>query len=131
MFDPKPKTKLDVNLVPLVNIVFLLLIFFLLTGTIAAQDPIEVALPEAEMGDERFGQRVKIFVNAQNAIYLHEAVISLAELQIELRRMIANNGPVPISINADGAASARGLLLLLQHVEEAGGQQVAIATEAR
>ena len=48
--DPPPRRPFEA-MVPLINIVFLLLIFFLLAGTIAPQSPVDVTLPEGAQND--------------------------------------------------------------------------------
>ena len=48
----KNQTKELVNLIPMINLVFLLLIFFLLTGVISQKDPIEISKPDSIFGEQ-------------------------------------------------------------------------------
>lgn len=78
----KNQTKELVNLIPMINLVFLLLIFFLLTGVISQKDPIEISKPDSIFGEQNSIKKKEknIFVTQENDIFVNTTKIKIESL---------------------------------------------------
>lgn len=108
---------------PLINVVFLLLIFFMLTGTLRPPEAMDVALPTVagNQPDASRPDRPVLGLDPTGRIALNGRIVPLAAL----RRLDAREG---IEIRADREVPARILLDLLEHLDEAGVPHVDLVT---
>lgn len=107
------------SIVPMINVVFLLLIFFLMTSQLAPPEPFEVSPPEAQTDAEAEAEPV-LFVSAEGRIAFGghegaEAIAALAGQQPE--------GSV-IQVRADSGLEASKLAAILRDLSEAGLSRV-------
>lgn len=117
--DARPKRR-EVDAVPMINVAFLLLVFFLLAARIAPPEPVEVALPEAE-GD--LGTAVgTLFVAADGTLAFEGSRGAAA-----FAAAVALEGPLTIA--ADREADANALAALLSRLARAGAGEVSLAVD--
>jgi biopolymer transport protein ExbD len=97
---PEPSRRPEAVL-PMVNLVFLLLIFFLMVATIAPPRPVPVALPETAAADPAEPAERRVFLDASGAVHGDAGAV---------------DGPVtgPVTVHADRDAPARRLAELLR-----------------
>ena len=71
-----------VNLIPMINLIFLLLIFFLLTGVITKKDPVDIDRPESEFGNEVEidDQNIVFTINKKDEILYDNKKLKIEEL---------------------------------------------------
>lgn len=96
--------EININITPLIDIVFLLLLFFVLTSTfdIKEERSLDINLPEASSGAEiKTDSFFKIFINEKNEIYVGSKVVSIEELQTETQKAIKNGISERTGILAD------------------------------
>ena len=76
------KTLEMVNLIPMINLIFLLLIFFLLTGVVSKKDSNEISRPESEFGKEVEidNQSIVFTINKNNEILYENKSLNIKEL---------------------------------------------------
>lgn len=93
-----------IELAPMIDVTFQLLIFFMLTANIATQAALNV--PKAKMGEGvSTDNKIIVCVSKDAAIYMNDNekdVVSLAELPDRLKRAAADRGAVDLIIKADG-----------------------------
>lgn len=109
----KPVATNDDNLLPLVNIIFLLLIFFMLAGVIAKQkDLYDVDLASATIEDYVEQNKNVLFISKDGLLILNDIKIDKADLKNKLRQLKDKN----ILIAADGSLGStqlNNILLIL------------------
>jgi len=118
------KGKLDI--VPLIDVVFLLLIFFMLTSSFIFQPGIKVNLPKAITSEVLHKNSLIIIVTKDDSIYLDERVITIDELTTRLT--IAAREDRPLLIKADRGASLGKVVEVWDLCREEGISQINIAT---
>ena len=84
----KIKKKRLPNLVPLINIVFLLLIFFMLSGTLSKKDLFEVEPPSSYTASNAESPEIIILISSDNKISLDDKIISSNELEAYLTTLL-------------------------------------------
>ena len=119
------KGRLDIA--PLIDVVFLLLIFFMLTSTFVLQPVIKVKLPRAVTSEALKGKNLVIEIAAEGKIYLDNEVISLTRLKEELTNIADLDSP--LLIKADENASLGKVVEVWDLCRNIGISQVSIATK--
>ncbi len=114
-----------IDVVPLINCVFLLLIFFLLTSNFMFQSGIKISLPKAVTSEVVQGNTIVITVTSDNRFYLNETPVTLVELKSKLEK--ASNAE-PILIKADRDVTLSKVVNIWDFCRDLGIKQVNIAT---
>ncbi len=121
-FGPAPRRPRGESIVPMINVVFLLLVFFLMTATIAPPDPFASVPPEAEASEP-----------AVRAGALHvgaDGALAYGDLRGEAALAALPSG-APLPVRADAALPAADLARLLSRLAGAGVTEVRLATVPR
>jgi biopolymer transport protein ExbD len=114
-----------IDIVPLINCVYLLLIFFLLTSNFMFQSGIKISLPKAVTSEVVQGNTIVITVTSDNRFYLNETPVTLVELKSKLEK--ASNAE-PILIKADRDVALSKVVNIWDFCRDLGIKQVNIAT---
>jgi biopolymer transport protein ExbD len=125
----KRRTELEkgrLDIVPLIDVVFLLLIFFMLTSSFIFQPGIKVNLPKAITSEVVHKKSLVILITKDNAVYLNERAITMDELTTRLA--IAAKETRPLLIQADREASLGKVVEVWDLCREEGITQINIAT---
>ncbi|RYG90752.1 biopolymer transporter ExbD [Loktanella sp. IMCC34160] len=109
------------SIVPMINVVFLLQIFFLMTAQIAPPDPVDVTPPEAS-AEAAVRQPGILFIGPDGTPYFNGAIGDAALAALEGR----DDAPLPI--RADAALPAADLAALLPRLAAAGVSQIDLLT---
>ncbi len=128
-FDEAPKRRPYESVVPLINVVFLLLIFFLLAGTLQPTDDIEVDLPVGQVDDKRASEDVVLYMEADGFVYLGDRVMGAELAAYQLRNFLDDEGIYDVSIKADENAPAHELIVLMEGLRNVGVREVNLVTE--
>ena len=121
---PAPR-RVRENVVPMINVVFLLLIFFLMTAQIAPPEPIALTPPEAEAG-ERPGAERALHVGADGTLAYGDARGDAA-----LDAVSRRDQDTPLRLRADAELPAEELAALLPRLAQAGIDRIALVTVRR
>ena len=122
------------QMVPLINVVFLLMVFFLLAGTIGRRDSMPIDPPRSVTERQRDGGAVQIGLLPSGDLLLDDTPVELAAIVAELRRRFDTKGNVRlmrIEIRADAAVPARDLKQLLSALSGIGADEVTLMTRGR
>jgi len=125
----KRRVKIEkgmVDLTPLVNVFFLLFIFFLFTSSFIFQPGIKVNLPKALTSEVIQQEGVVITITGNDKVYLNEREITTDEIASNLR-LLAKTG-TPLLIKADSKASLGRVVEIWDMCRNEGVLQVNIAT---
>ena len=123
-----PKRTQAESIVPMINVVFLLLIFFLMTAEIAPPEPFPVAPPTAE-SDEQADGVFTLFINPKSEVAYQDTigpVAALAALGADLDVFCEAQGcsdktpPPTVLLRADANASAAQIAALLPKIGALG-----------
>lgn len=123
------KTRLlkgDLDIAPLIDCVFLLLIFFMLTSSFVRPGGIKVSLPKTITSDVLQEEKFVIVITAENIIYLDEQPITIEELKSKLSR--ERRGITSILIKADKNATLGRIIEVWDLCREIGIEKLNIAT---
>jgi biopolymer transport protein ExbD len=115
----------QLDMVPLINCVFLLLIFFLLTSSFIFQPGIKINLPKAVTSEVIQENTVVITITSDNRFYLNETPVTLLELKSKLEK---TSTVEPVLIKADRDVILSKVVDIWDFCRDLGIKQVNIAT---
>lgn len=125
----RPKDD-DQRILPLINVVFLLLIFFMIVGHLAAADPFHIEPPTSISETEPGGQDHIILVGADGRVAFDGAVMDDAALMAALTGTEAGEQG-QFRLKADGGADAVRLVEIMEMMRGAGIEKVHLLTVPR
>ncbi|MBN2538574.1 MAG: biopolymer transporter ExbD [Deltaproteobacteria bacterium] len=128
-FERRKRVLLHTNIAPLVDVVFLLLLFFMVTSRIMVSSSIEVALPTSATSDAASSEEIILLVTEKGELYLGNRNVSMQEIGRELRREIRRFPARPVTIKADKTIPLSLLVKVIDEVRLAGASTFTIATE--
>ena len=124
--------ELGINLTPLIDVVFLLLIFFMVSTSFTRATQLAVNLPEAEgVSAGGAGESMELVIQANGRVKLNGTLVSSdrAALREAMEVELANTGQRALTIAADGDAPHRLVVSALDAANILGVEQVTIATQ--
>ena len=116
---------------PLINIVFLLLIFFMVAGQLTKHDAVPVEPPVSASGEDAANPTVGVFVAADGAVHLNGRVVGLDLVATEAARLLKNGAVRSVDVKADGAADAGIVISVMHGLRAAGAERVRLVTARR
>ncbi|WP_298635428.1 biopolymer transporter ExbD [uncultured Umboniibacter sp.] len=130
-FARRSKTKEGVNLTPLIDVVFLLLIFFMVTTTFKTESELSVDLPQASNEAERAEADIRVVVQATGLITVNGIALPNSDSATLIRglRETGLTGPqITVAIEADKMATHQMVVTVLDAVGKSGYSRVHLAT---
>lgn len=131
-FRQAPREELELNLTPLIDVVFLLLIFFMVTTTFQKESEISLQLPRAaDAPVEPVADRIEIVINAAGTVYVNDQELvqsDVESLQNALFQVSGGASDVPLTIRADAQTSHQSFVTALDAAAKLGMNRVTIAT---
>jgi biopolymer transport protein ExbD len=129
---PKQKDALDVNVTPLIDVVFLLLIFFMVSTTFQRESEIEVVLPQAEVGAKMPDDFVlEVTVDAEGTYYVNgQRVINskIETLKKAMQEVAGDRKDPPIILSADAKTPHQAVITVMDAARQLGFVHLNFAT---
>ena len=116
------------NTISLTDIIFLLLVFFLLSSTFVLQPGVKVQLPTTTSSDISSEKSVVLSLAKDGTVYLNDNQVNKIELGARLRQMVLDVGNPIIVLRADKAVTIESLVEVMDIAKAAGGDRFVIAT---
>jgi biopolymer transport protein ExbD len=120
------RTLRTIDIAPLIDVVFLLLIFFMLTSSFIFQPGIKVNLPRAITSEMLSEDSAIINITAENLIYYRQKLVTSRELNSVLKEIASAR--LPVLIRSDRRASLGRIVEVWDMCRQEGVRQVNIAT---
>ena len=125
----KVEEKEEINMTPMLDIVFIMLIFFIVTATFVKETGIDVDKPLAEMAEENKLANILVAVSGDGEIWVEGRPVELGALQSVIARLYAENPKGAVVIQADNESNTKTVAAVLDAAREAGVYDVSLATE--
>ncbi len=127
--EPEIDRDAEPNVAPLIDIVFILLIFFVVTTTFARDLGMEVERPTARSAQEQPSQVVRVAVGRSQTFTVDGRATSAFRLPAEVEDRLADRLEKSVLVVADVAVEARILVQVMDDCRQAGATTVALAVE--
>jgi biopolymer transport protein ExbD len=130
----REKEHLEINLVPMIDVMLVILIFLMITTTYSKYTELQINLPQADA--EKQLQRtseISVLVNLQGQYVVNRspvAFVSVEQLAGELKRASGTAAEPVVVISADAGASHQSVIRVMEAARLAGLQQITFTTQS-
>jgi biopolymer transport protein ExbD len=118
-----------IDISPMMDMVFILLIFFIVTSTFTRETGVDVTKPKASSAKELAKESILIGVTRQGTIHINESQVNLSSLQTILRQMMAEAPDRPVIIVSDRDAPSGRIVDILDECNIARVRKVSISAK--
>jgi biopolymer transport protein ExbD len=119
----------DINLTPMLDVVFIMLIFFIVTATFIKQAGIDVTRPDAQSAEVKPTVSVLVAIGPNGEIWIDNKQVDEAGVRAQIERLHAENPKGGLVVQADRGAKYEKLTAVLNAARSAGITEVAISTD--
>lgn len=123
------KRKLILNLTSLIDVLFLLLIFFMISTTFLSQPAINLQLPSAQNAQAVRQTPIVVHINENGRVYLNDEPMELPLLGAALAQRLANVAEKAVVLKADSRVSHGTVVHVLDMIKGAGVTKLVVSTQ--
>jgi biopolymer transport protein ExbD len=124
----KPKKKITLNLTSLIDVLFILIIFFVVSSTFLEQPGIKLNLPEAATSETHAVQKVVLYIDKEEHIFLNDDPISQEQVAEKVEQMIAAQTDKSLVLKADDKVSHGLVIRIMDALRKKGIYKIVIST---
>jgi len=121
------RKEIVLNIAPLIDMMFILLIFFLVTTSFVKETGVEVNRPIAKTAKRKGGQVILVGVTKEGRIYMNRREIDIRSLSTYVERELAENPNSSVIIVADRDSRTGIVIRVMDECKLAGAKDIAIA----
>lgn len=129
---PKRNDELDLNLTPLIDVVFLLLIFFMVSTTFEKTARLKVDLPQASAeAEQQPAEKIILGIDVQGRYYINDRQLvntQLKTLKIALSKVAGDNREMPVVLRADAKTPHQAVVTAMDAASQVGLTRLSIST---
>jgi biopolymer transport protein ExbD len=115
----------EVNLTPMLDVVFIMLIFFIVTTSFIKESGVDIERPESSAASPRPDAQVLIAVTPEGAVWVDGKPVDVHRVGQQVAGMLSDDGAVVIQ--ADRASTTGLLIEVMDRLKQAGVDQIAVA----
>jgi len=123
------KNESEVNLTPMLDVVFIMLIFFIVTASFVKESGLEISRPGAATATRKERGNILIAIGANDQIWMNRRQVDPRALRANIERMHAENPQGSVIIQADKDAKTGLLVKVMEAARSAGVKSVSLAAE--
>ena len=117
------------NITPMLDVVFILLIFFIVTANFIKDPGLEINRPDSETAEITENAAILIAIGPAGEIYMDGRRIDVRQVKANVIRLMAENPQGAVVMQADEKATAEKIIAVMVEVREAGVIDISIASE--
>ncbi|MZG29634.1 MAG: biopolymer transporter ExbD [Nitrospinae bacterium] len=125
----KDKKPFKLDMIPMINVVFLLLIFFMLTATTPTKDSRKIELPEAKTAEKSNKQYLTMTIDRNGDVLLDGIAVTLDSLPGLLEQKVNSDKKTVIGIHADKEIEFDVFGQVIAIAKQSGAEDFMLATE--
>jgi biopolymer transport protein ExbD len=119
----------SIDLTPMLDVVFIMLIFFIVTSSFVKESGAEILKPKTETAEFQKRASLLVAVTANNEIWINKAMVSRGEILDAITKQHAENPKGSMVIQADREADSEFVLAVLDAARDADVGQIAFAAD--
>ena len=121
--------RMDLTVLPMVNVVFLLLIFFMLVGRIGPTEELDISPPLSESGQVESGRPLRVEIDRSGVIALDGKVIDTTGLIVFVTDLLRQDPSTQLQLKADAGLDANNLIRIMETLRLIGVAKLTLVTE--
>ena len=128
-YDEQVEADASIDIGPMIDIVFILLIFFMVTTTFVKDMKLELERPKASSAVAASSKAIRLFVDYNGSIYLDGEQVRLWLVQSKLRDLLGTSTSKVVLVVTDEGVPAGRLIEVVDQARLAGAESVGVATK--
>ncbi|MBN1885041.1 MAG: biopolymer transporter ExbD [Candidatus Krumholzibacteriota bacterium] len=129
-FDLKQKRRAAINITSLIDVLFLLLIFFMVSSTFLEQPGMKLDLPAAEAAEAARAGKLTVFIGPGGEILFGDRAVPVDSLEAAMREAVASADDRTLVLKADRDARHGTVVQVMDIAKRAGLERLVVATQA-
>jgi len=129
---PDRRDEIDLNLTPLIDVVFLLLIFFMVSTTFEKTSKLKIDLPEASaQATQQSDKKIVIGIDIKGRYFINDRQLvntQLKTLKLALLKIAGDNKDIPIVLRADAKTPHQSVVTAMDAASQVGLTRLSIST---
>ena len=121
----------DLDITPMLDIVFIMLIFFIVTTSFVKESGIEVNSPSAVTSVNQDKASIFIAINENSEVWIDNRQVDITTVRAIIARLHTSNPDGSVVIQADKLVSADQLMTVMDQVRQAGVHNIALAAKSQ
>lgn len=121
----KPRRRNAISLTPLIDVVFILLLFFMLTSQFIQQRRVDLPVPTAGTADDAEVLNIQLAANGRT-ISVEDETLDVDDLSA-LKQLVAAHGKEVFALDVEKGATTQAFITLVDRLKQAGAKQVSMA----
>ena len=127
-FASVPEDEQAIDLTPMLDVVFIMLIFFIVTASFIKEAGINVNRPEAVTSQKKKNAKILVAISPTNEIWIDKRQVDRRSVKSVIERMLAENPKGGLVVQADNKSNAEAVAAVLDAARDAGVLDVALST---
>lgn len=119
----------QIDLTPMLDVVFIMLIFFIVTSTFVKESGVDVTRPQAETSVVTESNSIQIGITAANQIFMDKRQVDKRAIRANVEKSLAENPGAAVIIVADQDSNTHTLIEVMDQARLAGATSVSVASE--
>ena len=119
----------QVDLTPMLDVVFIMLIFFIVTSTFVKESGVDVTRPNAETAVPTDASSIQIGITSNNQIYFDKRLVDKRAVRANIEKGLAESPGAAVIIVADALSNTETLIEVMDQSRLAGADNVSVATD--
>lgn len=130
-FRQRPPPASEERILPLINVVFLLLIFFMLAGTLSIREPFAVSPPLSASQTPASPEPIRVLMGRDGQLALDGEEMAGSALLGAIAKAVGQDPEVRVELKADAKVPGNQVVVLLEQLRAVGLDRISLLTEAR
>lgn len=121
----------EINVVPLVDIILVVLIIFMVTAPMVLKPAIDINLPKASTGEEIKTKTIEIFISSKGEILLNNQITSLESLKANVDNALKSDPDIAAILTSDKGVTLDILTDVIDAIKTSGIKKVAFSVQKK
>lgn len=119
----------DIDMTPMLDVVFIMLIFFIVTSTFVKEAGVDVTRPQADTAVQAEANSIQIGISSANQVFMDKRQIDKRAIRANVERGLAESPGAAVIIVADRDSNTDTLIQVMDQARLAGAESVSVASE--
>lgn len=130
MFKSNLRKKPQINIIPMIDVIFFMLVFFMLFTTFRTSPyGVDIKLPKAINVAKTQSVNVVVNITGDGRLYVKDEPVTLQELQDKVKEQLEQKPDATVVLKADESAQYKSLIQVMDAVSQVGGYNFALAAD--
>ena len=121
----------EINITPMLDVVFIMLIFFIVTANFIKEPGLEINRPDSETAEVTENAAILIAIGSAGEIYMDGRRIDVRQVKANVIKLLADNPQGTVVIQADEEASADAIIKAMDGARDAGVYDISLAADPK